>query len=242
MTRKLKPLLWRTTNREVPCYFFGTLHTPDDWTRLLSQKLLATLDSCDCLCVECILDVEELQACRERVTASGVDELIPPTVVRMLRGKARRVLTATSAAAMVATALDPWLVNRVRSSGKLVSQLETMEEQLVAITSIMTEPVSSSCGAPHQPLTPVQTMQSIQRAYLRRDLEELDQLVGVYYSPTARCWLERHVRMARRLLTMFEETPKMSYFVAFGLSHLRGPANVLELLSLGGVETEKDGW
>lgn len=271
---KLKPALWRTANRDTPCYFFGTLHLPDDWSRRAPKKLLDIVDGCDCLIVEHILSESTLQAYGARSIMTDADAespLLGSEATKLLRKRARAAQTAMGAQDMVSTALDPWLIQRVQSNGKLVSQLETWDEQMAAMGALMADqvprPPALTEWAPRRdygvidaefekkhkgakvlrmptikPLNHERLLMQMYQAYIRRDLDVLDPQIIVRFSPAGKCWLERHMRMARRLLALFAETPKMSYFVAVGLSHLLGPANVLELMSLGGVETERDGW
>lgn len=270
--KKLRPALWHTVNRDTPCYFFGTMHLPDNWSRRAPKKLLATVDSCDCLVVEHILSESTLREHGAHNVMTDVDTVSPllgSEATKMLRRRARDAQAAMGVQDMVSTAFDPWLIQRVQSNGKLVSQLETWDEQMAAMGALTADqvPQPPAWRAPRRdygvidaefakthkgtkarrlptirPRSRTQLLTQLHRAYIRRDLDVLDPQVVVRYSPVGKCWIERHVRMTRRLLALFAETPKMSYFVAVGLSHLLGPANVLELMSLGGVETERDGW
>jgi len=52
-------------------------------------------------------------------------------------------------------------------------------------------------------------------------------------------WCNRHIRMAKRLLKHLHAMPEARFFVLIGAMHLLSPANVLELLDIGGVATAR---
>ena len=222
--RKLKPLLWRTTAREKPCWFFGTMHWPDDWERRLPKSLLATVDACDALCVEYIVDGSE---------TPNADDFLGERNTRRLVNAARTAQRTTGEKQAILTILDQWLGRRMHARGGLVYQLESRTEQEAALDTL--------CGA-YQLSPKGLTLQELNTAYLGRDLEAMHQLEMSIWTEPAATWANRHVRMARRLLDLFRETPETSYMVAIGLSHLTGPTSVLDLIDLGSVPTEKDGW
>jgi uncharacterized protein YbaP (TraB family) len=126
MARKLKPILWRTTRREAECFVLGVEHLPGEWDQLLPKSLLKRIDGVDGLIIECAMLGEE------RPT-EGAALQADCQMTRDFVGEMKRVQKKTGGSKF-GSILDMWLVDRMRNSGRLVYQLESLAEQAPAIS------------------------------------------------------------------------------------------------------------
>ncbi|MBL8010033.1 MAG: TraB/GumN family protein [Flavobacteriales bacterium] len=130
-----------------------------------------------------------------------------------------------------ALVLDEAVQARARRSGRTVSGLETMQEQLAAIDAI---PLEDQAAMLLEMVRNGLYRGSIERmmdAYARQDLEALEAVVregGMPSSMDAALLAERNGRMADRMAARLAEG--CSCFFAIGAAHLPGAGGVLDRL------------
>ena len=232
--RKIKPILWRTTNRPVPCYFLGTLHIADTWYNVVPKSLIKTFDSCEVLCVE--LNIEKTSAAQSTKAANelkrSVSKEVLDKIVNQAKTTKRRIkrISNQTATNIMLAGLDGLLLERATESNKKIISLETFQEQMESMRIIHPEIKN---------IPEVNPVDYIRSAFMTGDTELFQTMTNDIWGPRASNWCARHVRMTSRLMNHLRAIPDKSFFVAIGAMHLVSPANILDLLKLCGVETER---
>ena len=234
--RKMKPLLWQTTNRSVPCYFLGTMHLADTWDDLVSKTLLRTFDACDVVCVE--FNIEQASTSQRKKAAAGLKRVISKDNIDDISERTKSIKRRIERSGkstpknMQLSGLDGLLLERATNSKKRIIALETFKEQMKSMKAADTtvEAMNPNDGQP---------INQIHSAFLNGNIELFEALSNSIWGPQAANWCDRHVRMTKRLLDNFRKMPEKSFFVAIGAIHLLSPANVLEMLDVGGIATER---
>lgn len=232
--RKMKPLLWQTTNREVPCYFLGTMHLADTWYNVVPKNLLHTVDSCDVLCVEFnVLNASESQ---QETAGKELKRAVPRDilnkVVRKAKATKRRIEKSSRLTPKNSQlcGIDGFLMERADSTNKQIVSLETFKEQMQSIKASLPKIADISTDDP---------VEQVRSAFLSGDALFFEVMCGNVWGAEATSWCNRHIRMSKRLLDHLQKSPDKSFFVAIGAIHLLSPANVLEMIGLGGINTER---
>ena len=234
--RKFKPLLWKTTDRPVPCYFLGTMHLADTWYNVVPRSLMNTFDKCDALCVE--FDILNASKSQQKTAGTALKRTVPEdimdTVNRRTKTVRRRIENASKLTPknMQLCGLDGYLLERASVMEKPIISLETFKEQITSMKATG-EPDAVMDYGTGDPIEQVQT------AFLAGDPTFFETMSNRVWGTQAANWCNRHVRMAGRLLDRFRSMPETSFFVAIGAIHLLSPASVLEMMVLGGVPLER---
>lgn len=232
--RKMKPLLWRTTNRTVPCYFLGTMHLADTWYNVVPKNLLHMIDSCDVLCVE--FNILNISKSQQETTGKEVKRAVPKDVlnkvVRIAKATRRRIEKSSRMTSknLLLCGIDGFLMERAASTNKQIVSLETFKEQMKSMRASLPEIADISTDDP---------LEQARSAFLDGDTVFFKVMCGGIWGAQATSWCDRHVRMSKRLLDHLQKSPDKSFFVAIGAIHLLSPANVLEMIGLGGINTER---
>ena len=238
---KMKPLLWQTTNREVPCHFLGTMHIADTWYNVVPKSLLRTFDACDVLCVEFnILRASKLQ---QKVAGAALKKAVPKDilnkVVRTAKKTRRRIEKSSRLTPknMQIAGLDGFLLERAAAAEQQVVSVETFDEQMESMKASRrnkNRPIVDAF-ANHQD----DPIEQIRHSFLGGDAEFFKIMSMDIWGPEATSWCDRHIKMSQRLLDYLQIAPEKSFFVALGAIHFLSPASVLEMIGLGGIATER---
>jgi len=249
---------------------FGTMHFTDPEVTNLGLEVHAALDAADAVFTE----VEETPTSGAKVSQAGtlppgesLATLISPELLARLHGYLEsRNLPATSMDRfhpwMVSlqigqldaipfmsngVKLDVQIMHRAKQDGKEFGAIETIDEQLRALSFGSTEEQVHMLSISLDKLIQEQaegvtSVAQLRDLYLSGDADALWDFAMSETDlddPIQNAWLnailqERNLRMAQRIHARLQEAPDQSAFFAFGTLHFVGPNSIGEhLKSLG---------
>jgi uncharacterized protein len=260
-----RPFFWRVDGA-VPSYLFGTIHLPDERATDVHPAVDRALADCDALFTELEMDKMMspalVQAMRLPAGKTLRDYAPPELVARVLR---RLGIPAEAEASVLGMrpwalsfqvmlrpkpgageALDLMIYKDAKSAGKEVGGLETIQEQLDAITSLGIE----------GEVDLLQTTLDVLDDYERRGLDVCEQMMQAYCAGDAPRLLaffdemqgetdmwqrlsrtlltDRNLHMAERIDRKLQAEPQHRFVFAVGTGHLIGATNVVDLLRARG--------
>ena len=271
------PLLWAATHPDGSrAWLFGTMHVSDPRVTRLAPAVETALEDCAGLWTELRATPEVYAAV---VTAGSLPEgerlsgLLPAQTVEALRAEVlahggdfavldgmRPWLAEVSLGQLDAQpymhgsgpALDVQLMQRAERAGKAVGEIETVAEQLAALTIGTTEEqvrrlqhsLETIAVARAEGRSPFAELFD---AYVTGDADLLWRLAEEQLDteePTMLAWWDavytaRNRRMAARLAAQSRARPGETQFYAFGVLHFLGPRGVVALLREEGWTVER---
>lgn len=262
--------LWKVTKGDTQAWLFGTMHFTDPEVTHLGLEVHQALDAADAVFTE----VEETPTSGARVSQAGtmpkgesLTSVVSPELLARLHGYLEsRNLPATSL-----DHLRPWMVglqigqldaipymshgvkldvqlmHRAKQDGKEFGAIETIDEQLRALSfGSMEEQVHmlsiSLDKLIQEQAEELTSVAKLRKLYLAGDGEALWAFAMSETDlddPIQNAWLnailqERNTRMAQRIHARLLEHPDKATVFAFGTLHFVGPNSVGEhLKSLG---------
>jgi len=257
-----RPFLWRIDGT-VPSWLLGTFHLPDERVTDLPEVVERALADADALFAELDMDQAMSPALMNAMRMPDGRTLrdVVPAELRERVGKrigGEAVFTAMNSMRPVVVAmqvlapkqrsgtpLDLMLWKDAKSAGKEVGALETIEEQIAAMTA---------AGIDGEVAMLRETLDHLD-AYEKRGLDLVEEMIVAYcagdtqrtvaffeemngdgpWKVLGRTLLtDRNLRMAERIDRRLRDTPKKKFVFAVGAGHLIGETNVVDLLRARG--------
>ena len=251
-------LLWKIESEgTAPSYLFGTMHSGDPRVVQLPAAVQQAFDRVDNVTLEVELDP---QALLTMVTAlmlpdgSSLESLIGPDLYQ----RSVQAMSAQGIPDTLVSGMKPWAVavslmtppdqkgavldqvlyQQALGSGKKVSGLETVAEQLALFDEL---PLADQVVLLKDTLDNlpdmVRLLAELQAAYLERDLKRLVEINASSLQDSnprlvrdfnQKVIIDRNHRMAERMQSRLHEG---NHFIAVGAMHLPGEEGLLALLS-----------
>ncbi len=275
------PFLWRIEGNgnqtfDVKSWLYGTMHLGDERLVTLPDSVEDARESADAL--YCELDMDQMQKQLQKVTRKMVlprgqtlKDRLPPELYDRLsdyvaaRGSRMMVIQRMQVWAVsinlammdavkekMTKSLDQLLYKDAKADDKEVGGLETMDEQLGAMTDMPEEDhiklleqlldyMEDSAAKGISPL------RKMQETYLAGDAQKLwtlaneamgkdKELAKRFLKPML---TDRNVRMADRMAKMMQDHPNKSYFFAVGAMHYPSRNGILVLLRRKGYRIKR---
>ncbi len=255
-------LLWKISGTgAAPSYLFGTIHIEDPRVLALPAVVEEALNRSTSLILEADLDLTSIGGIATKMVLTDgqtlrgilgpplyreVEQLlerrgIPAVLTNTFKPWAAAVLLSTPASSS-GVFLDRKLYLLAQQARKPIYGIETLDEQLALFDGLSGRnqiQLVRDAVAQHAQLP--ELIESLTRAYLRRDLAELVTLTESIQSPdqhTAdtvklRLITERNGIMVKRILTRLQEG---GVFIAVGALHLPGDDGILRRLAARGLQ------
>lgn len=248
-------LLWQIESPAgVRSYLFGTIHVGEPAVLELPPPVEDAFNQSQQLVVEVVLQSEDFQEIGRRMKLLGSDNLrelvgvsLYARVIHAANGRginqqlfrlqpwavATLLFTPLSTGLPV---LDRKLQMRATHAGKIVTGLETLDEQLAVFEQLT---LDNQIDLLHEAVLAALEFDvyygELMVAYLNRDLNRLVQLAGLHLAQDTRLKKslqlslvdERNRRMIERLLPILDQ---VGVFVAVGALHLPGDSGLLQRL------------
>lgn len=149
------PALWEVRDADTTIYLFGTFHTLDARTAWIDQRIRAAFDASNELVLETVIpnDPADVRAIGERQAVERRETGAKPALKPFI-AETRAIVEQNRAIGLsVEHGADHVLRRLAEGSGKLVSGLETFEQQLATLANIplAAPPPGSAIAAPAAP-------------------------------------------------------------------------------------------
>ena len=253
-----KGLLWKIEPvGAAPSYLFGTMHSDDPRVVQLPAPVQQAFDRAASVTLEVELDPQALISLATALMLTDGSNL-ESLIGRDLYNRTLQVMRAQGIPDLVVANMKPWAVavtlmtppnqsgavldqvlyQQAISSGKNVSGLETVAEQMALFDGL---PLSDQITLLRDTLDNLpdiaQMLEELRVAYLDRDLKRLVEINEASMQDSnpqlakdfnQKVIIDRNHRMAERMKSRLEEG---NHFIAVGALHLPGEEGLLTLLS-----------
>jgi len=253
-----KGLLWKIEPASgAPSYLFGTMHSSDPRVVQLPAPVQQAFDQARSVTLEVELDPQSLTSLTTAlllVDGSNLESLIG----RNLYKRAVQAMRAMGMPEAVVASMKPWAVavtlmtpsnekgavldlllyEQALATGKKVSGLETVAEQLALFDELSLKDQTDLLRETLDMLPDLaQMLDDLQIAYLDRNLKRLVEInetslqgsnTQLAESFNQKVIIDRNYRMAERMKSRLQEG---GHFIAVGALHLPGKEGLLMLLS-----------
>ncbi len=251
-------LLWKIESAGVaPSYLFGTMHSDDPRVTQLPTAVQRAFNRADAVTLEVELDPQALQSLATALMlaeGSSLESLVGPGLYR----RAVQALGKQGVPDVLVAGMKPWAVavtlmtppnqggevldqvlyQQAKRSGKHVSGLESVGEQLALFDELPLDVQIALLKDTLDKLSDIpQMLTDLQAAYLDRDLKRLMEINESAMQESdpemaqdfnRKVIVDRNHRMAER---MQKRLQKGNQFIAVGALHLPGSEGLLTLLS-----------
>ncbi len=274
------PFLWRIEGKgnqtlNVKSWLYGTMHLGDERLVTLPDSVEVARESVDAL--YCELDMDQIQkqagkmmlkmrlprgqTLRDQLTPELYERLSDYVTERgsnMLMFRRMRVWAVSVNLAVIEAAkqkmtqsLDVLIYKDAKSDDKEVGGLETMAEQLDALSDMSEKDhikllMKSLDYMEEQAAKGISPLRKMQKTYLAGDAQKLwalaNEVMGedeVSKRFMKAMLTDRNVRMADRMEKKMEDHPDKSYFFAIGAMHYPGRNGILDLLRRKGFRIKR---
>ncbi|MFQ5644188.1 MAG: TraB/GumN family protein [Thiogranum sp.] len=259
-------LLWKIESDGVaPSYLFGTMHSDDPRVVQLPAAVQQAFDRAGSVTLEVELDPQALLSLATALMladGSKLESLIGPGLYR----RSVQALGAQGTPEVLVAGMKPWAVAvtlmtppnqsgevldqalylQAKSSGKQVSGLESVAEQLALFDELSLDVQIALLEDTLDNLPDIpQMLAALQAAYLDRDLKRLAEINASALQDSdpqfakdfnRKVIIDRNHRMAER---MQEHLHEGDHFIAVGALHLPGEEGLLALLSGRGYRVSR---
>lgn len=271
-----KPLLWRIDGAK-PSYVFGTIHLSGPRETTLGPAVAKAVDGADALFCEVPLDAgSQMKAMGGLMSKDKpLDEALPKDLYERIEAELKHINPALSLQPLrqlhvwaltlvlpileeqfknpTGKPLDSQLYGRAEAAKKEVGGLETLEEQIKALSSYTPDEQLALLRGTLDDMEKARrekrsAVEELRVAYLSGDLAALDEKINESMKnldpALAKRFLaglltERNHRMAERIAAKIKASDGKSFFFAIGAGHLNGDEGVLRLLEKSGLKLER---
>lgn len=276
----------KSRNGESKGYLFGTMHLADPRVTNFPHTVTDAIKSCDVVVTEIMMDaatMSEAAVCGLLPTYENRDlvDMLPEKTAHQLDAELKSIspmlgvknppFSRMKVWSVVVTvpllevmmeypgmpSVDEKVIKTAESAGLEKDALETLDEQVKALTSFKDEEMielldlslESMRVAREKKLGSVSEAMII--AYRRGDLDGLQESGAwdeeAYGRPEPELLKrfmaglvdERNLRMAERVKTRFKASPAKKYFIAVGALHMPGETGLIKQLQLAGYSVER---
>lgn len=237
------PALWVVRDADTTIYLFGTFHTLDARTAWIDQRIRSAFDASNELVLETVIptDPADVRAVGERQAMERRGPSAKPTLKPFI-AETRAVVDQNRAMGLsVEHGADHVLRRLAEGSGKLVSGLETFEQQLATLANIpiAAPPPGSAIAAPAPPAAI--EVSDLLTSWKSGNLAAYDNMLAGFSAQAPVAYRMLIADRNQRWGDWIEQrmTRPGTLFVAVGAGHVAGRDGLVRRLSASGYSVSR---
>lgn len=262
-TQELEPsLLWKIDHDslDISSYLYGTMHLPDSRVIELFDSIGNTIESCEAVAVEIILDPSAALAMMPKMMMkdSTLKDFYTPEeykrvdaavkrdlgIMGMFSGKMKPVMTSTSLQQArfggdISYVVDQYIQEEAKRLDKELIGIETVDEQMDALTSMS---LQLQADMLLEYIDEIEYNDSLTYVLVDKYLnQQVSGLLDIYSEDeypdemNDNLVLIRNIKMAKRVEKMIRKQPT---FIAVGALHLPGETGLINMFREAGFRVE----